>query len=174
MGGFFTTVEGLLQQLRDNFSKIGQVSFETGDSSKLQHAGEDENEDAKKELTAEEKQKAIQASMGSVRTLKDVINDIDELKTGTKPFTLVLDDPMASIYIQNPKAHLEPPHNVDTQLTREEYTRTWEQDEELGLHDMDVGDHPVAVTEQTGDKFATTNWGQNTATASATGNQPSS
>jgi len=47
-----------------------------------------------------------------------------------------VDDPLANVYIQNPRAHLPPPNDNDPQLKTVEYTRTFEQDEELGFHDM--------------------------------------
>jgi zinc finger protein len=55
------------------------------------------------------------------------------LETGNEPFTLILDDPVSNSYIQN----LYAPDD-DPQLHVEEYTRTWEQDEDLGLHQMNV------------------------------------
>jgi zinc finger protein len=47
------------------------------------------------------------------------------------PFTLILDDPLANSYIQNVFAPDE-----DPAMVVEEYERTAEQNEELGLLDM--------------------------------------
>jgi zinc finger protein len=58
------------------------------------------------------------------------------LETGNEPFTLILDDPVSNSYIQNLYAP-----DIDPQLEIEEYTRTWEQDEELGLHQMNVDNY---------------------------------
>jgi zinc finger protein len=48
------------------------------------------------------------------------------------PWELTLEDPLANVYIQ----HYETP---DPQITTEDFERSWEDDEELGLHDIDLG-----------------------------------
>jgi zinc finger protein len=52
---------------------------------------------------------------------------------GKLQFTLILDDPMSASYIQNLYAP-----DPDPNMTIEEYERTLEQDEELGIADMRV------------------------------------
>lgn len=52
---------------------------------------------------------------------------------GKMPFTLVLDDPLSASYIQNLYAPDEDPNMII-----EEYKRTKEQDEDLGIADMEV------------------------------------
>lgn len=113
LGGFFSTVEGTLTQIRDQFQNLPQAAFATGDSF------------------------SEEAQTKSLLNVVDEINSLIELKT---PFTFILDDPLSNTYIQNPRAHLPPPDDVDPQLIREEYTRTFEQDEDLGLHDMNTGE----------------------------------
>jgi len=49
------------------------------------------------------------------------------------PWELTLEDPLANVYVQ----HYEVPD--DPQISIEDYARSWEEDETLGLHDMDVG-----------------------------------
>lgn len=61
---------------------------------------------------------------------------LDDYIRARRPFTLEIDDPLANSYIQNLRAP-EP----DAQLSVEEYTRTFEQDDELGLHDMRTEDY---------------------------------
>ena len=61
------------------------------------------------------------------------LKGLDSLKDGDKEFTLVLDDPMANCYIYSP---LHP--EEDPQITVENYERTHEQKEMLGLNDMKV------------------------------------
>jgi zinc finger protein len=56
--------------------------------------------------------------------------------TASIPFTVILDDPLANSYIQNAYAP-----DVDPCLTEEEYDRTFEQNEELGLNDINVDDY---------------------------------
>jgi len=52
---------------------------------------------------------------------------------GKVPFTLVLDDPLAASYIQNLYAP-----DPDPNMTIEDYERTKDQDEDLGIVDMRV------------------------------------
>ncbi|KAH9251068.1 hypothetical protein BASA81_011128 [Batrachochytrium salamandrivorans] len=59
-------------------------------------------------------------------------HQLDEMLAGNLPFTLVLSDPLANSYIYSP---YDPPSS-DPRLTTESYERSWEEDEELGLHDM--------------------------------------
>ncbi|XP_045791093.1 zinc finger protein ZPR1-like [Trifolium pratense] len=62
---------------------------------------------------------------------EDRLNKILSLET---PWTLILDDALACSFIAPATDNLED----DKQLTYEEYERTWEQEEELGLHQMDT------------------------------------
>ena len=52
---------------------------------------------------------------------------------GKLPFTLILDDPLSASYIQNLYAP-----DPDPNMTIEEYERTHEQEEDLGISDMRV------------------------------------
>jgi zinc finger protein len=52
---------------------------------------------------------------------------------GEMPFTLIVDDPLAGSYVQNLYAP-----DVDPNMVIEEYERTQEQDEDLGIADMNV------------------------------------
>jgi len=56
-----------------------------------------------------------------------------QITTGKQSFTLVLDDPLANSYIQNPCAP-----DPDPKMKIEMYERTWQQNEDLGLNDMKV------------------------------------
>ena len=49
--------------------------------------------------------------------------------------TIILDDPLANSYLQNLYAP-----DPDPNLTIEEYERTFDQNEDLGLNDMHVDD----------------------------------
>ncbi|KAE9388111.1 zf-ZPR1-domain-containing protein [Gymnopus androsaceus JB14] len=61
------------------------------------------------------------------------LGDLKDVKSAARPFTLILDDPLANSYIQNLYAP-----DPDPSMTIESYDRTWEQNEELGLNDMKV------------------------------------
>lgn len=55
------------------------------------------------------------------------------MKNVERPFTLILDDPLANSYVQNLYAP-----DPDPNMTVESYDRTWGQNEELGLNDIKV------------------------------------
>ncbi|KAF5538233.1 zinc finger ZPR1 [Fusarium mexicanum] len=107
LGGRFTTVEGLLTQVRgDLHSQIfeGDGSGQGGDSLAS---------DEKSEWTA-------------------FFDGLDTAIRGEKPFTIILTDPFASSYVQP----LVDPPAPDPKIHREQYTRTDEEEDELGLKDM--------------------------------------
>lgn len=53
--------------------------------------------------------------------------------TASIPFTIILDDPLANSYIQNLYAPDKDPNMEETV-----YERTFDQNEELGLNDMNT------------------------------------
>lgn len=61
------------------------------------------------------------------------LGQLKQMKDGTKNFTFVLDDPLSNCFIYNPNAPQD-----DPQIKVEIYERTWEQNEELGINDMNV------------------------------------
>ncbi|KAL8490427.1 hypothetical protein ACS0TY_025585 [Phlomoides rotata] len=65
---------------------------------------------------------------------KEFRANLDKLKSLEAPWTLILDDAMANSFIAPATDDLKD----DTQLTFEEYERSWEQNEELGINDMDT------------------------------------
>ncbi len=117
LGGFFSTVEGTIRQVIDQLVALPETQFVSGDSDAASAAADD---------------RPVRGGM------QGFCEKLEAILTCEKPFHIILDDPMANIYVQNPKAHLPPPDNADPQLTITEYTRTFEQDEELGFHDMHV------------------------------------
>lgn len=126
LGGRFTTVEGLLTQVRDDLHK--QI-FDVGDN---EGAGGDS-------LPSEAK-----------TTWKSFFEGLDEAIKGERKFTIILQDPLASSYIQN----LFLP-DVDPQIETVEYERTAEEEEDLGLLDMktegyvdEVGEAKKAAAEE--------------------------
>ena len=70
------------------------------------------------------------------RKFDELEKQFDECISGTRPFTLIVEDPLANSYIYSP---FDPPES-DPRLKVELYDRSWDEDEELGLHDMNV-DH---------------------------------
>lgn len=55
------------------------------------------------------------------------------MKSGEKPFTLVLDDAAGNCFVYNPNAP-----DADPKIKIEEYERTAEQNDDLGISYMDV------------------------------------
>ncbi|KAL0064868.1 nucleolar zinc-finger protein [Marasmius tenuissimus] len=82
----------------------------------------------------------------------EFLRKLKEVKSGERPFTVILDDPLANSYIQNLYAP-----DADPGMEVEVYERTWEQNESLGLNDMKVEgyeeDH--AKEQETGEGFVT-------------------
>ncbi|KAI1323511.1 ZPR1 zinc-finger domain-containing protein [Xylariaceae sp. FL0255] len=110
LGGRFTTVEGLITQIRND---LHNQIFETG-------LGEGEGGDS---LASEERE-----------TWRKFFADLDAAIAGQKTFTVILTDPLASSYVQK----AVDPDQDDPQMTVEEYQRTEEEEEDLGLKDMKV------------------------------------
>ncbi|RYP58622.1 hypothetical protein DL769_008877 [Monosporascus sp. CRB-8-3] len=107
LGGRFTTVEGLLTQVRDDLhAQIFEASGEGGDS-----------------LAPDERSKWVA-----------FFSDLDAAIKGEKKFTIILTDPLASSYVQK----AVDPDQDDPQMTTEDYQRTDEEEEDLGLKDMKV------------------------------------
>lgn len=104
MGGRFTTIEGLLTNIRDDLR-----SNIFGDAS--------------------ERHDSIEAQ--SRAKWDAFFTQLDDAIEGRLKFTVVLSDPLASSYVQSFAAP-EP----DAQMKVEEYERTAEEEEDLGLTDM--------------------------------------
>ncbi|KAI9667547.1 MAG: nucleolar zinc-finger protein [Bathelium mastoideum] len=112
LGGRFTTIEGLLTQVRDDlrrqiFDAEGE-GYEGGDS-----------------LAAEEKAK-----------WDKFFGDMSKALEGELEFTCILEDPLAASYVQSYTAP-----DPDQQMTVEDYERTDEEEEHLGLKDIQTEDY---------------------------------
>lgn len=107
MGGRFTTVEGLLTQIRDDTK--GTV-FDMDD---VEGSGGDSMTEDKREAWTR------------------FFDKIDMAIKGELQYTILLEDPLANSYVQNPWAP-EP----DERLREEEYERSKEVEDDLGLSDM--------------------------------------
>ncbi|KAJ0980260.1 hypothetical protein J5N97_008515 [Dioscorea zingiberensis] len=64
----------------------------------------------------------------------DFKSQLTRLLEVAEPWTLIIDDALASSFVSPATDSIED----DTQLNVEEYERSWEQNEELGLNDMDT------------------------------------
>ncbi|RLN42624.1 hypothetical protein C2845_PM01G27500 [Panicum miliaceum] len=70
----------------------------------------------------------------------DFRDRLSKLLSLQEPWTLILDDGLAASFVAPATDSLED----DDQLTIEEYQRSWEQNEELGLNDMDTSSADAA------------------------------
>jgi ZPR1 zinc finger protein len=119
LGGLYTTVEGLLTALRDKlvegdpFGHAGAAGG-GGDSSKHSSSGGGAEEGA--------------------MTL--FLRRLDACVTGSASFTLRLRDPMSNTWVYSPYAGVLGNGEEDPRLSHLPYTRSAEEDEELGITDM--------------------------------------
>eukprot|EP00897_Mesotaenium_endlicherianum_P003028 jgi/Mesen1/2753/ME000017S02122 len=70
-------------------------------------------------------------------------DQLQQLLRVEKEWTLILDDAVANSFIAPSAESIE----KDTQLVVEEYERTWDQNEELGLNDMNTEGTPGGLTD---------------------------
>ncbi|KAF8808890.1 zf-ZPR1-domain-containing protein [Phlegmacium glaucopus] len=102
LGGRFTTLEGILDQV---YEELSDKVFASGDSS----------------------------VEGDRTKFENFLSGLKAVKNAERPFTLILDDPLANSYIQSLYAP-----DPDPGLEIEWYDRTFEQNDELGLNDIKV------------------------------------
>ena len=68
--------------------------------------------------------------------MKTFLTKLEEFEKGEHmPWTLELDDPMQNCFVYNPFAP-----KADPQIYEEEYERTFEQNEDIGVNDMKTDD----------------------------------
>ncbi|KAF8152561.1 ZPR1 zinc-finger domain-containing protein [Crassisporium funariophilum] len=116
LGGRFTTLEGILDQV---YEELSDKVFASGDSS-----------------IKEDKTK-----------FEVFLTSLKAVKNAERPFTIILDDPLANSYIQNLYAP-----DPDPGLEIEMYDRTFDQNEELGLNDIKVEGYEADAEEKTGEE----------------------
>jgi zinc finger protein len=85
------------------------------------------------------------ASSNRMIQLIEGLDDLLAFRSG--PFTLVLDDPVANSYLQNIYAPDDDPNMIV-----EEYERSWDQNEELGLNDMKTENYREDTDDEEDDK----------------------
>ncbi|CAL1609147.1 unnamed protein product [Knipowitschia caucasica] len=101
VGGKFTTLEGLLKDIKDLI--VDKNPFISGDS----------------------------GASDTLAKLREFGKKIDMVMAAEMDVHIVLDDPAGNSYLQNVYAP-----DPDPEITIEKYTRTFEQNEDLGLNDM--------------------------------------
>jgi len=75
--------------------------------------------------------KGDSANPASAQHYENLMNSIKAYESGSKGFTLIIDDPMSNSHIQNIYAP-----DPDPNMIIEDYERTFEQNEDLGLNDI--------------------------------------
>lgn len=115
MGGRFTTIEGLLTQVRDD---LRSSIFDTEDAGDSMDAATKEKWDG-------------------------FFGQLGQAIDGAFKFTIVLEDPLASSYVQSFAAP-EP----DAQMKVEDYERTEQEEEDLGLRDIKTEGYEEPEKEQ--------------------------
>ena len=129
LGGRFTTIEGILSQI---YEELGEKVFFAGDSAASRLHKETAVVNAK--IAAGEEPSELEKYTLFLGSLKGLY---EEREDASQPeFTLIIDDPLANSYVQNPYAPDEDPNMVV-----EVYERSFDQNEDLGLNDIDVGEH---------------------------------
>lgn len=111
MGGRFTTVEGILTNIKRDL-RAQAFGLDDGDAPLPEGAGDSMTQESKK-------------------SWDEFFESLTQAIKGEKPFSLVLEDPMASSYVQSLTAP-----DPDPQIKLEDYDRTDEEEEHLGLKDM--------------------------------------
>lgn len=119
LGGRFTTVEGLLTQISTDLKS--QVFGLEGDSGK---SGDSMQSETK-------------------RTWSEFFDKLAEAIEGNIKFTLILEDGLAGSYVQS----LTAPER-DPQIEVESYTRTAEEEDDLGLTDMKTEGYEQAAADK--------------------------
>ncbi|KAK4494212.1 hypothetical protein PRZ48_014510 [Zasmidium cellare] len=110
MGGRFTTVEGIMTQIRKDL-RAQAFGLEDGD--------------------AEVTESHDSMSSDSKKLWEDFFESLTNAIEGRKEFTLILEDPLAGSYVQS----LTAPEK-DPKIDLEQYKRTDEEEEDLGLKDI--------------------------------------
>lgn len=130
LGGRFTTVEGLLTQVRDDLhNQIFEADAEAGPGARVNDS-----------LSSDERTR-----------WNKFFDSLNAAIKGEKEFSIVLTDPLAFSYVQS---LADDPSQPDDQMTVEWYDRTEEEEEELGLKDMKTEgyEEDVEPTETAADK----------------------
>lgn len=69
---------------------------------------------------------------------------LSEFASGKREFTIIVDDPVSNSYVQN---YFAP--DPDPNMVVEEYDRTWEQNDSLGINDMKTDDYVTPASSST-------------------------
>ena len=119
LGGVYTTIEGLLSKLVKNLKEDNP--FCLGDSSTLHHSEDDSVAETRKKFD------------NFTKKLQAVANG------EVFPFTLAIRDPLGNSFISTRIGSSIPPE-LDPNLKMTDFERTWEENEDIGLNDINTKD----------------------------------
>lgn len=138
LGGRFTTVEGLLTQVRSDlhnqiFQADGPAPTPTtgATAAGVTAAGVTAHPPPVASSTTNEGGDSLATDERT--RWNSFFEGLDDAIAGKRPFTIVLEDPLASSYVQS---LADDPRQPDAQMTVAEYDRTADEEEELGITDM--------------------------------------
>ena len=118
LGGVFSTLEGLMQKIYKNLAEDNPF---VGDSAYLHHSEDPEIRERG-------------------RRMDDFIEKLKACVDGKMfPFTMIIRDPLGNSFISSPLGTFLPPE-LDKNLTLTDFERSWEENEEFGLNDLNTKD----------------------------------
>lgn len=124
LGGLYTTVEGLVTKIHKSLAESNP--FAIGDSATLHHSSTTAVSETKKRFM-------------------DFMDGLQALGRGERlPFTLTLRDPLGNSFISAPLGSFLPPE-MDHSLTVSDFQRSWDENEEFGLNDINTKDFETGV-----------------------------
>ena len=124
LGGLYTTVEGLLHKIYTNLRDNNP--FAIGDSTELHHSEQPTINETKERFNA-------------------FMTKLDDYSKGKNfPFILSLRDPLGNCFISAPLGSFLPPE-ADENLTLLDFERSYEENEDFGLNDINTKDFETGV-----------------------------
>jgi zinc finger protein len=128
LGGVYTTIDGLLMKIHKNLTSGNP--FAVGDSTTLHHSDQQELKDTKTNFVA----------------FMDNLMCMSQGKI--LPFTLILRDPLGNSFVSAPLGTFLPPES-DENLTIKDFVRSFEENEDYGLNDINTKDFETGVDHTT-------------------------
>ena len=124
LGGVYTTVEGLIKKILNSLTENNP--FAVGDSTTLHHSNQKSVSETKDKFSL-------------------FLSRLEALITGESfPFSLVLRDPLGNSFVSAQLGSFVPPE-MDPNLTFTDFQRSWEENEEFGLNDINTKDFETGV-----------------------------
>lgn len=119
LGGMYTTVEGLIQKIHKQLNE--HHAYQAGDSKSKTHSDDAEIQESKSKF-------------------QHFLDDLLACSRGENlPFSIKLHDPLGNSFISAPLGSFLP-INEDENLTVSDFTRTFDEEEDLGLNDINTKD----------------------------------